>query len=190
MECEGRLECESGKIFIKNANNVVLCFSAVRAPTIKLPFSYNQEKNRHIQDYRSIYAKTKLYLGEQIELPTDVRLDRLRAGKSDPGLYALYFQYGRYLLISSSRIGSLPANLQGIWSWELRAPWSSNYTTNINAQMNYWPAQVCNLQECLPPYFEFLRKLSEEGKIQLKFIIDAEDLYITTTQIAGIQQIL
>ena len=72
----------------------------------------------------------ELYLGEQKELPTDERLELLKKGEEDNGLYSLFFQYGRYLLIASSREGSLPANLQGIWSWELRAPWSSNWTIN------------------------------------------------------------
>ena len=97
--------------------------------------------------------------------PTDERLELLKKGEEDNGLYSLFFQYGRYLLTASSREGSLPANLQGIWSWELRAPWSSNWTININTQMNYWHAQSCNLGECVEPYFRFMEKICEEGKI-------------------------
>lgn len=85
-------------------------------------------------------------------------------GKDDPDLYALFFQYGRYLLLSSSREGTEAANLQGIWNWEMRAPWSSNYTTNINVEMNYWPAQICNLAECMEPYFSLLKDLSISGR--------------------------
>lgn len=106
----------------------------------------------------------ELYLGEQKDLPTEERLELLKKGEEDNGLYGLFFQYGRYLLIASSREGSLPANLQGIWSWELRAPWSSNWTININTQMNYWHALSCNLEECLEPYIRFVERVSEEGK--------------------------
>jgi alpha-L-fucosidase 2 len=162
--CDGAISKSENSLDIGNATTVIFAVSAVKAPAYDFSMSYEKMKAEHIKDYVSIYAKVDLYLGEQIELPTDIRLARLRNGERDNGLYALYFQYGRYLLISSSREGSLPANLQGIWSWELRAPWSSNWTTNINAQMNYWHAQSCNLQECLPPYFDFVRRISEEGK--------------------------
>lgn len=126
--------------------------------------TYEDWKAAHIRDYQSIYNKVELYLGEQKPDPTDVRLQKLKEGEEDNGLFALYFQYGRYLMISSSREGSLPANLQGIWSWQLQAPWSSNFTTNINLQMNYWPALSCGLEECLEPYFTFVEKLAEHGR--------------------------
>ena len=125
--------------------------------------SYDDLKREHIDDYKSIFDKVELYLGEQPDIPTDERLKLLREGTEDPALFALYFQYCRYLLISSSREGSMPANLQGIWSWELRSPWSSNFTSNINLEMNYWPSESCNLQECLKPYFDLLKKVSIEG---------------------------
>jgi alpha-L-fucosidase 2 len=95
-------------------------------------------------------------------LPTDERLARYKE-TPDASFAALYFQYGRYLLISSSRRGSQPANLQGIWSNTLTPPWSSNYTTNINVQMNYWPAEVCNLGDCHEPLFDFIEGLSHNG---------------------------
>ena len=82
---------------------------------------------------------------------------------SDPSLLALYFQYGRYLLISSSRPGSQPANLQGIWNYQVQPPWSSNWTANINIEMNYWPAETCNLTECAAPLFDFIADLSQTG---------------------------
>lgn len=162
--CNGTITKEKDTIHISGASTVVLAFSAVKAPKYDFTMRYDEIKTAHVKDYRTIYDKVELYLGKQIELPTDVRLENLRKGHKDNGLYTLYFQYGRYLLISSSREGSLPANLQGIWSWELRSPWSSNWTTNINVQMNYWPAQSCNLQECLKPYFDFVKKICEEGK--------------------------
>ena len=163
LSTDGIIECESGFLKIAGATSAVFAFWAVEAPSLENS-DYTTFKELHVKDYTAIYDKVELYLGEQSELPTDQRLERLKKGETDNGLYALYFQYGRYLLISSSRERSLPANLQGIWSWEFRAPWSSNWTTNINTQMNYWLAQSCNLQECLPPYFDFVRRICEEGK--------------------------
>ena len=81
-------------------------------------------------------------------LPTDARLERVKAGADDPGLIELHFQFGRYLLLGSSRPGTLPANLQGIWNESYQPAWDSKFTININLQMNYWPAEVANLSEC------------------------------------------
>ena len=97
--------------------------------------------------------------------PTDVRLTKFREGGKDPAFSALYFNYGRYLLISSSRKGGQPANLQGLWNEELRPAWSSNYTLNINTQMNYWMAEESGLWECLEPYMDLVRDLSVQGTI-------------------------
>ena len=163
LEHDGTLVNREGTLEVSGATRVVLAFSAVKPAQLD-GAGYEALKAAHIRDYRGIYDKVELVLGEQLPLPTDERLRQLREGQQDNGLFALYFQYGRYLLISSSRQGSLPANLQGIWSWQVRAPWSSNWTTNINAQMNYWPAQSCNLQECLPPYFDLMDKLCQEGQ--------------------------
>ncbi|MBS4961340.1 MAG: glycoside hydrolase family 95 protein, partial [Clostridiales bacterium] len=98
------------------------------------------------------------------EIPTDVRLKQVQNGMTDMGLLELYFQYGRYLLISSSREGSLPANLQGIWNDSLTPPWESKYTVNINTEMNYWMAETANLSECHLPLFEHLQRICENGK--------------------------
>lgn len=164
LSCDGTVTHDENGLLVTSATNVILAFSAVTPETFTEEADYEKIKAEHIEDYRSLYDRVELYLGEQPGIPTDERLKLLKAGGRDNSLYALYFQYGRYLLISSSRKGSLPANLQGIWSWEFRAPWSSNWTTNINTQMNYWPAQSCNLAECLEPYFEFLKRICEEGK--------------------------
>lgn len=172
LECTGDISCDNDKIMIRNAEYVVLAFGAVELPELDVNKSYEEYKKEHIKDYKAIYDKVELYLGEQSNLPTDERLKNVCDGKRDNALFALYFQYGRYLLISSSRKGSQPANLQGIWSWELRAPWSSNWTTNINTEMNYWLAQSCNLQECIEPYFELLRRLCVEGKKTAKVHYD------------------
>lgn len=164
LSCNGRINSLGDRLIVTHASEMVLMITAVKDACVEPGASYERLKAEHIMDYQSIYQKVELYLGEQKDLPTDVRLEALKAGKEDNGLYALYFQYGRYLLIASSRKGSLPPNLQGIWSWQMRAPWSGNYTVNINTQMNYWPALSCNLQECMEPYFRFMERICEEGK--------------------------
>ena len=164
VSCDGQVREEGEMLHVSGASRCLLMLSAMRQPALLDNMDYEALKAAHIQDYRSIYDKVELYLGEQKDLPTDGRLELLKKGEEDNGLYGLFFQYGRYLLIASSREGSLPANLQGIWSWELRAPWSSNWTININTQMNYWHALSCNLEECLEPYIRFVERVSEEGK--------------------------
>lgn len=158
----GKTLVENQKIIIKDASEVILVVEAVTPAALK--GSYRQWKMDHIKDYQSIYRKVELYLGPEKKEPTDIRLQNLKNGGEDNSLFALYFQYGRYLMIASSRKGSLPANLQGIWSWEMQAPWSSNWTTNINMQMNYWPALSCGLEECLEPYFAYVENLARNGK--------------------------
>ncbi|KAJ5516816.1 hypothetical protein N7527_008376 [Penicillium freii] len=118
---------------------------------------------RHVADYRSLYDRMELQLGpDSPEIPTDQRLKSSR----DPGLIALYHNYNRYLLISCSRDGhkSLPANLQGIWNPSFHPAWGSRFTTNVNLQMNYWSANVCNLSECEIPLFDLLERMVEPGK--------------------------
>ena len=121
-------------------------------------------KNRHVSDHQSLFRRVELDLGDQSisHSPTDERLNRF-AENPDPSLLALYFQYGRYLLIASSRPHTQPANLQGIWNPLMRPPWSSNWTANINVQMNYWPIETCNLSECAWPLIEMIRDLSKNG---------------------------
>jgi alpha-L-fucosidase 2 len=118
----------------------------------------------HIADHQTLFRRVALDLGGQSSsaLPTDERLARLETNP-DPHLAALYFQYGRYLLIASSRPGTQPANLQGIWSYEVRPPWSANWTANINAQMNYWLAETTNLSELHAPLFDLIDELSRNG---------------------------
>ncbi|HOU15688.1 MAG TPA: glycoside hydrolase family 95 protein [Anaerolineae bacterium] len=118
----------------------------------------------HLDDYQSLFRRVELDLGSlgKERLPTDQRIREFQADP-DPALVSLLFQYGRYLLIASSRPGSQPANLQGIWNDMVRPPWSSNWTTNINTQMNYWPAEVANLPECHLPLFDLIRSLSING---------------------------
>jgi alpha-L-fucosidase 2 len=118
----------------------------------------------HIKDHQIYFDRVDIDLGtgRAASLPTDVRLQKY-THKSDPGLAALYFQYGRYLLITSSRPGTRPANLQGIWNDQMEPPWDSKYTANINTEMNYWPAEVTNLSELTEPLFTMLQDVSETG---------------------------
>ena len=123
----------------------------------------------HLNDYHKYFDRVSLTLNGAEDLnsnlPTDKRLLAYTKGAKDPGLEELYFQYGRYLLISSSRTPGAPANLQGIWSKSIRPPWSSNYTININTEMNYWPAEETNLSEMHMPLFGLIKKLSVTGKV-------------------------
>ncbi|MDR2472958.1 MAG: glycoside hydrolase family 95 protein [Tannerella sp.] len=129
-------------------------------------YSYNNLKMRHEYDYRTLFDRVKLNLPstpEQHALPTDRRIENF-AEKSDPELAALLFQFGRYLMISGSRQGGQPLNLQGIWNTEVIPPWNSAYTQNINAQMNYWPSEPTNLTECHEPLFRLIRELTASGR--------------------------
>ncbi len=135
-----------------------------------LPKQFFELKNAHLQDYQRFFNRVSLNLGASTapNLPTDERLRRYAEGKEDKTLEALYFQYGRYLLISSSRTLGVPANLQGIWNPYMRPPWSSNYTTNINAEENYWLAENTNLSEMHLPLLSFIKNVSETGKVTAK----------------------
>jgi alpha-L-fucosidase 2 len=129
---------------------------------------YDSLRRRHVDDYRALFRRVSLVLGgtdgESAHLATDERLQRVKEGAEDQGLISLYFQFGRYLLIASSRPGSLPANLQGIWNEHMLPPWDSKYTININTQMNYWPAETCNLTECHMPLFDLIERMREPGR--------------------------
>lgn len=185
----GSLVEENGGIRIKDADEAVLLFTAATDYDLsKMDFDrsiyplkeceriissasehdYESLLERHIKDHSSIFDRVCLDLGETAQslLPVDTRLEQLRNGADDPGLIALYFQYGRYLLMNSSRApGVLPANLQGIWNHDYEAPWGSDFHTNINLQMNYWPAEVCNLSETALPLTDFLERLQVPGSV-------------------------
>ncbi|GJM33356.1 MAG: hypothetical protein DHS20C18_23570 [Saprospiraceae bacterium] len=127
-------------------------------------------KKEHQRDYQSFFNRMSLNLGETDapDLPTDERLKRYAEGKEDKNLEILYFQFGRYLLISSSRTKAVPANLQGIWNPYIRPPWSSNYTVNINVEENYWPAEITNLSEMHLPLLNFIKNVSVTGETTAK----------------------
>ena len=169
-------------LIVEDADEVVLFVSAATSfrhenyfDVCKKYIDQAVEKNYedllqdHVKDYQGLFCRVELDLessnNEELEsLPTDERLKRLKDGKEDLGLICLYFQFGRYLLISSSRPGTLPANLQGIWNKDMLPPWDSKYTININTQMNYWPAEVCNLSECHEPLFDLIERMREPGR--------------------------
>ena len=126
--------------------------------------SYQDLRAAHIAEHQRLFRRVSLDLGisKAAQLPTDERLLAFAKG-GDPQLAALYFQFGRYLLISSSRPGGQPANLQGLWNYHMEPPWGSKYTININTEMNYWPAETTNLSECQEPLFRLIEELSETG---------------------------
>ena len=177
----GLIRTEDENLVVENADEVTLIIAASTSyinqndtsadPRTLCENTLNQAKVKpyemlykdHISDHQSLFHRVEINLGKAIEMPTDHRLDRLKNGNQDPDLFALYFQYGRYLLMGSSRPGSLPANLQGIWNQHMDAPWNSDFHTNINIQMNYWPTEVCNLAECHLPLFDLMAGLVEPG---------------------------
>ncbi|MBA2938540.1 glycoside hydrolase family 95 protein [Paenibacillus sp. CGMCC 1.16610] len=185
---KGRLEVSGGRIRVSGTGTVTFLLAAETSfqgydknpalsdkPSLQLgearlakaaSLGYEQLKERHINDHAARFCKVSLDLGgqERNNLPTDVRIEAIKNGVEDPGLAALFFQYGRYLLLSSSRIGTQPANLQGIWNDSIRPPWCSSWTTNINVEMNYWPAEVGNLAECHLPLFDLIEDLQHTGR--------------------------
>jgi alpha-L-fucosidase 2 len=143
--------------------------------------NYSGLKESHIKDYQKYFNRVSLSLGktDAPDLPTDERLKRYSEGKEDKNLEILYFQYGRYLLISSSRTEGVPANLQGIWNPYMRPPWSSNYTLNINVEENYWLAENTNLSEIHTPLLSFVKNISQTG------VYTAKNFYGTNGWTAG-----
>ncbi|MDX1543604.1 MAG: glycoside hydrolase family 95 protein, partial [Christiangramia sp.] len=179
----GEIESTARKLKIRNANRVLIYISIAsnfknykelsvdpeKKATKLLNSAYKKDfessLKEHIGEYQRYFNRVSLDLGtsEAIQKTTDVRLKEFNENE-DPQLVALYFQFGRYLLISSSMPGTQPANLQGIWNKDLLAPWDSKYTVNINTEMNYWPAEVTNLTEMHEPLFSLLEDISKTGK--------------------------
>lgn len=184
----GTIRGSNGEIEVMGANSVTVLISAATDYNKRDPRSpmamdllavasakvdaaanreYEQLKARSVEDHSALFSRVSLFLGQAPEssFPTDVRLRNYADGKRDPALEALYFQFGRYLLVCSSRPHDLPANLQGVWNEHMVAPWNSDYHTNINLQMNYWPAEVTNLSECHDPLFDFTDMLRINGRV-------------------------
>ena len=140
-------------------------YAAALRPLENRTASYRKGLAAHTKHYRNLFDRVELDLGsnEQAEKTTDRRVEEFRE-QFDPQLSALYFQFGRYLLISSSQPGGQAANLQGIWNYQRRAPWDGKYTSNINLEMNYWPAEITALGECHEPLLRLTREVSETGR--------------------------
>ena len=175
----GKVSTLGENLIVENADSVTLYLSAETSFRHKEPELVCQDKieraiakgfasilSDHILDYQTLFNRVELNLAgeENNSLPTDERLQRAKEGEEDQELINLYFQYGRYLLIASSRENSLPANLQGLWNQDMRPAWDSKYTININTQMNYWPAEICNLAECHLPLFDLIERMRIPGR--------------------------
>ncbi len=192
MNKGGEINAYDSLLIVKSANELDILFTAATDYNIdKLDFdrsidplsvcngilqkaeqkSFARIRESHIRDHASVFNRVQIDLGGKMldTVPTDIRLDAVKNGGEDPGLIALYFQYGRYLLMGSSRSpGVLPANLQGIWNNHFQAPWNSDYHTNINLQMNYWPAEVCNLSETVEPLINSVDQWRKPGRVTAK----------------------
>jgi alpha-L-fucosidase 2 len=175
----GRVYADAQAVHVENADSATLFLVAATDYYGKEPQElvcehwlaavaakpYDRIRADHIADYQRLFNRVDLDLGGRAaaSLPTDERLEAVKDGIDDPQLLELYFQYGRYLLISSSRPGCMPANLQGLWADGLITPWNADYHININLQMNYWPAETTNLSECHQPLFWLLDHLKVRG---------------------------
>ncbi|MGB5497781.1 MAG: glycoside hydrolase family 95-like protein, partial [Maribacter sp.] len=176
----GTVTASNGKLHLKGVKKALILlagntsfyhdenYEAENSKTLEMVsnHSFDALLKNHKKDYKNLYERVSLDLGGKAldSLPIDARLQRIKAGSDDPDLSAKLFQYGRYLLIASSRQGTNPANLQGIWNEHIEAPWNADYHLNINLQMNYWPAEVTNLSELHQPFFDFLDRVLERGK--------------------------
>lgn len=178
VEKEGKLvieKCKTLVLLVSSANSFAGYDKAPKKEYESVVRGYLEEAGkktyeellaRHDEDYKNLFNRTELELGhtKQEEMPLNKRLKEFKKLEDDPELVATAFQYGRYLTIASSREGTQPANLQGIWNDKLRAPWSSNYTVNINTEMNYWPTERCNLGECAEPLIKFIEECAQTGE--------------------------
>ncbi len=189
FETDGRVSTSNNRLVVNNATSVILYVSmatsfngfdknpstagknelneVVKPVEQLVGKTYPVISTSHENDFSTYYDRVRFSLNqlEQRKLPTDERLRLFAAGSNDQDLIALYFQYGRYLMISGSRTPDVPMNLQGIWNEQVRPPWSSNYTININTEMNYWPAETANLSEFHTPLFGFIKNLNSTGKV-------------------------
>ncbi|HBL40675.1 MAG TPA: alpha-L-fucosidase [Ruminococcaceae bacterium] len=181
-ESDGELTAENGKVRVCSAKKAVLYIhiatdnrcadveSACRAKLTQTLADYENIKQEHIRDFSSLMLRSDVAFDEEKSLDSltvGERLERLKKDKSahDYSLMSLYWQFGKYLLVSSSRPGSLPANLQGVWGEKTKNPWNADYHTNINLQMNYWQAEQANLDECTLPLFDYMNgNLLDQGK--------------------------
>lgn len=211
---DGELEVVENKLQLKNASSATLIFAAATSFNgfDKDPYTegkdekaickqyissldgkdYKQLYKAHIDDYSALFGRVSIDLGSAPALPIDQRIAAYKPG-TDPALTALYFQFGRYLLISSSRPGSQPANLQGIWNEDMQPGWSANWTINCNAEINYWPVETTNLSELHAPMFDMIREASVDGAKTAKNLYNSRgwmahhnlDIWRTTWMVGG-----
>ena len=192
LRADGQVACTGDSLRIENRKEVTLLLSMATSYVDFRSMPTADEKARmlayfdgaadyptllaaHIADFSALMDRVTLELeGGDDSLPTDVRLKRMQKDKSDQSLIALLFQYGRYLTVSGSRPGTNAMTLQGIWNEQVRAPWSSSYTTNINTEMNYWPTDAVGLGECFTPLVDFAEKLAANGSSTAKAYFDAD----------------
>ncbi|MFW2480903.1 MAG: glycosyl hydrolase family 95 catalytic domain-containing protein, partial [Lentimonas sp.] len=196
----GSNEAKGNMLTVKNADSVVIYISAAtdyNANDTANPFThdlvkkcgdtiseaqqkgYAKLKADAIESHQELFRRVDLQLGSPSSQATLARLQGYKNGKIDPSFEALYFQYGRYLLISSSRAGTMPANLQGIWCKDMEAPWNSDYHININMQMNYWLAETTNLSECHLPFMDYIERLVPSGKKTAKDLYGCRGFFAT-----------
>lgn len=194
VQTNGQLQAVNGKLKITNASKATIYLSAatnyksfndvsgnpdqiVKEILAKVGTeSYKKIKAKHTKDYQSLFHRFQIDFGDngQSAVVTNKRIYDFWKSENDPQLISLYVQYARYLMIASSRPGSKPPTLQGIWNDKLNPPWFSSYTSNINLEMNYWPVEIANLSECHEPLFDFIDDVSKTGKIVAKEHYGAE----------------
>ena len=201
----GSIKADPNSLIISGANEVVLLFTAVtdfNLTTMNFDRSigvgeqanrilegaaqktWNTLRRDHVAEHQALIDRVSIELGDskQDSLPTDQRLAALQKGSDDPGLVELYFQFGRYLLMSSSRApGRVPANLQGIWSQRMWAPWEADFHLNINLQMNYWPADLANLSETMDSLTHWFQRVAEKGRHSARTLYGADGWVAFTT---------
>jgi len=202
FDTDGTLSFSDGKLIVANAKKLVLYHTASTDYLMKYPhykgndykaankstltklqdYSYEQIKKEHLTDYQNLFSKVQLDLGQndRNNIPTNMRLVDYNKGVADPDLEELFFQYGRYLMISGSRPGTMPLNLQGKWNNSTTPMWACDYHTNINLQMIYWPAEVTNLHECHLPLFDFMESLVEPGSNSSKEFFNTQGWIVNT----------
>uniref|UniRef100_UPI0032177888 glycoside hydrolase family 95 protein n=1 Tax=uncultured Draconibacterium sp. TaxID=1573823 RepID=UPI0032177888 len=202
IESDGFVVYEEGKISVSGAKFLNIYHVAATDYTLNYPNykgndfiadnnhalknlegkSYNEIRQTRLDDYQSLFGRVELDLGENTRnsVPTDIRLQEFAAGISDPGFEQIYFQYSRYLMISASRPGTMPLNLQGKWNNSTNPPWACDYHMNINQQMLYWPAEVTNLSECHLPLFTYMESMVEPGKVSAKEFFNVRGWIVNT----------
>jgi len=177
-ECRDAILLLSATVTLNGEDPLSRC----REQFANVPTDWAELLNAHTAEHQRRYNRVTLDLGSRRDdLPTDERLARLRAGEDDEGLLALYFNFGRYLLIASSLGATLPAHLQGIWNEELNPAFGSDFHHDVNLQMNYWPAEVCNLAECTEPLFAYLERFVPHGRVAARRLYGCAGIVLPIT---------